>query len=71
MDNAKSNYDALVANIAALKATIERRQIVAPFDGITGIVKVNVGEYVTVGTEIVRVEDRRLMQVDFSLAQMS
>ncbi|MDY4279879.1 MAG: efflux RND transporter periplasmic adaptor subunit [[Pasteurella] mairii] len=69
MDNAKSNYDALVANIAALKATIERRQIVAPFDGITGIVKVNVGEYVTVGTEIVRVEDRRLMQVDFSLAQ--
>lgn len=59
MDNA-NQHDALVANIAALKATIERRQIVAPFDGITGIVKVNVGEYVTVGTEIVRVEDRQL-----------
>lgn len=71
LDNAKASYDALVANIEALKATIQRRQIVAPFDGVAGIVKVNAGQYVTNGTEIVRVEDRSQMKVDFSIAQNS
>lgn len=69
VDNAKSAYDAQVANIEALKATIERRQIVAPFDGKAGIVKVNVGQYVTVGTEIVRVEDTSSMKIDFAISQ--
>ncbi|OOF67931.1 efflux RND transporter periplasmic adaptor subunit [Rodentibacter caecimuris] len=69
VDNAKSAYDAQVANIESLKAVIERRQIVAPFDGVAGIVKVNVGQYVNIGTEIVRVEDTALMKVDFSISQ--
>lgn len=33
--------------------------------------KVNAGQYVTNGTEIVRVEDRSQMKVDFSIAQNS
>ena len=69
LDSAKASYDAQAANINSLKATIERRQIVAPFDGKAGIVKVNVGQYVNVGTEIVRVEDRSSMKVDFAIAQ--
>ncbi|OOF40637.1 efflux transporter periplasmic adaptor subunit [Rodentibacter rarus] len=69
VDNAKSAYDAQVANIESLKATIERRQIVAPFDGKAGIVKVNVGQYVNIGTEIVRVEDTSSMKIDFAISQ--
>lgn len=69
LDNAKAKYDALVANIKALQATIERRQIVAPFNGVAGIVKVNVGQFINAGTEIVRVEDHSQMKVDFSIAQ--
>ena len=69
LDSAKAAYDTQAANINSLKATIERRQIVAPFDGKAGIVKVNVGQYVNVGTEIVRVEDRSSMKVDFAIAQ--
>ncbi|KIP50620.1 membrane protein [Haemophilus influenzae] len=69
MDNAKAAYDAQVASIESLKAAIERRKIVAPFDGKAGIVKVNVGQYVNVGTEIVRVEDTSSMKVDFALSQ--
>ena len=68
-DNAKAAYDALVANIESLKASIVRRQIYAPFNGITGIVKVNEGQYVNVGSEIVRVEDQSLMKIDFSISQ--
>lgn len=69
LDNAKSAYEALVANIEALKSAIERRQIVAPFDGKTGIVKVNVGQFVGAGTEIVRLEDNSSMKIDFALSQ--
>ncbi|OOF43400.1 efflux transporter periplasmic adaptor subunit [Rodentibacter rarus] len=69
VDNAKSAYDVQVANIESLKATIERRQIVAPFDGKAGIVKVNVGQYVNIGTEIVRVEDTSSMKIDFAISQ--
>ncbi|EGP05599.1 hypothetical protein GEW_07018 [Pasteurella multocida subsp. gallicida str. Anand1_poultry] len=69
LDNAKSAYEALESNIAALKAGIARRQILAPFDGQTGIVKVNVGQYVNQGMEIVRVEDTSSMKIDFALSQ--
>lgn len=69
MDNAKAAYDQLTATIHSLKANLERRKIVAPFDGVSGIVQVNVGQYVTMGTEIVRVEDISTMRVDFSVSQ--
>lgn len=69
VDNAKAAYDAQAANIASLEATIERMKIIAPFDGKAGIVKVNVGQFVTAGTEIVRVEDVSSMKIDFSISQ--
>lgn len=69
LDSAKATYDQLVASINSLKATIERRKILAPFDGVTGIVQVNEGQYISVGTEIVRVEDVSSMKVDFSVSQ--
>ncbi|MGV6987921.1 efflux RND transporter periplasmic adaptor subunit [Testudinibacter sp. P80/BLE/0925] len=69
LDNAESSYKALVANIESAKATIARRQIYAPFDGIAGIVQVNVGEYVTNGQAMVRVEDISTAKIDFSIGQ--
>ncbi|KAE9528996.1 efflux RND transporter periplasmic adaptor subunit [Testudinibacter aquarius] len=71
LDNAESSYRALVANIEAAKATIARRQIYAPFDGVTGIIQVNVGQYVTIGQAMVRVEDISTTKIDFSLGQNS
>lgn len=69
LDNAKATYDQLVANINSLKSTIDRRKIVAPYDGVTGIVQVNEGQYISTGTEIIRVEDVSSMKVDFSVSQ--
>ena len=69
LDNAKATLDQLIANVNSLKATIDRRKIVAPYDGVTGIVQVNEGQYIAVGTEIVRVEDISSMKVDFSVSQ--
>lgn len=69
LDNAQSTYNQLVANIEALRASIKRRQIYSPFSGIAGIVNVNVGQYITMGSEIVRVEDQSSMRVRFTLPQ--
>ncbi|OOS00289.1 efflux transporter periplasmic adaptor subunit [Haemophilus paracuniculus] len=69
LDAAQSTYSQLVANIDAVKASINRRQIYSPFEGVAGIVKVNVGEFINVGTEIVRVEDASRMKVSFTLPQ--
>ncbi|WP_373817917.1 efflux RND transporter periplasmic adaptor subunit [Glaesserella sp.] len=69
LDSAQSTYNQLVATIESLKAEIARRQIYAPFDGIAGIVNVNVGQYITAGTEIVRVEDQSSMKIRFTLPQ--
>ncbi len=69
LDNAKASLDSLQANIDALKASLSRRQIVAPFSGTTGIVKVNVGQFVNAGGDVLRLEDRSQMKVDFAIAQ--
>lgn len=69
LDSAQATYNQLVANIESLKAQIARRQIYAPFDGVAGIVNVNVGQFISAGTEIVRVEDQSVMKIRFTLPQ--
>lgn len=68
-DNAQAVYQQLAANIESLKASIKRRQIYAPFDGEAGIVHINAGQFISAGTDIVRVEDRSQMKVSFTLPQ--
>lgn len=68
-DSAQSTYNQLIANIDSLRSTIKRRQIYAPFSGYAGIVNVNIGQYITPGTEIVRVEDQSSMKIRFTLPQ--
>ena len=55
-DQAEATYDALLADIDSLRATIARREIRAPFSGITGIRQVNLGQYLQPGAEVVRLE---------------
>lgn len=45
--------------------TLERRSIVAPIDGVVGIVPVELGDYVTQQTEIATIDDRGSLLVDF------
>lgn len=55
------------AELALQKAELDlhRRDINAPFDGVVGIILVNVGDYVTTSSEIARVDDRSDILVDF------
>ncbi len=45
--------------------TLERRSIVAPIDGVVGILPVSVGNAVTTQTEIATIDDRTRIVVDF------
>lgn len=63
--------DAQIAEQAARLAlstaelNLRRRNIVAPIDGIAGIVAVNIGDNVTTQTSIVTLDDRSSILVDF------
>ncbi|NRD75761.1 efflux RND transporter periplasmic adaptor subunit [Shewanella sp. VB17] len=69
LDNSESKYLTLQADIESLAATIDRRAIDAPFAGLVGIRSVNLGEYLQVGTDIVRLEDISTMKIRFTVPQ--
>jgi membrane fusion protein (multidrug efflux system) len=69
LEVALAKYNALQANIESLQANIDLRQIKAPFDGVLGIRNINLGQYVSAGTDIVRLEDLSVMRVRFSVPQ--
>jgi RND family efflux transporter MFP subunit len=64
-------FDAQIAEQAAKLAlstaelNLRRRDIAAPIDGIAGIVAVNIGDNVTTQTNIVTIDDRTAILVDF------
>lgn len=69
LDDAQSKYDSLTAQSISLKATIERRSIRAPFGGVLGIRKVNRGQYLQPGDEIVSLQDLSVMRMRFLIGQ--
>jgi len=69
VDDAEAEFLALQGQIEAYQATISRRVIRAPFDGITGLRNVYMGEYLKAGAEIVRLEDVSRMRIRFTVAQ--
>lgn len=48
---------------------LSKRTIRAPIPGIVGIVAVNVGDYITTSTQIVTVDDRSAILVDFQVPE--
>ncbi|MGV3548785.1 efflux RND transporter periplasmic adaptor subunit [Rhizobium sp.] len=51
--------------VSSAEIALARRTVKAPIDGIAGIVSVNTGDYVTVSTPLVTIDDRSRLLVDF------
>lgn len=68
-DQATSQQKATEANVAEIKATIARKTIRAPFSGILGIRKVNLGQYLSAGTPIVSNQTLNPIYVNFGVPQ--
>ena len=68
-DEAVSRLEVARANAALAQARLERTRIRAPFDGIVGIRKVNVGDYVRDGDALINIEDIAVLKLDFRLPE--
>ncbi len=66
-DTAQSQRDALTAQVAARRATLEKKTIVAPFAGRLGIRKINLGQVLQPGESIVQLASLEPLHVDFTL----
>ena len=69
LDDAQSKYDSLNAQSISLTATIDRRIITAPFGGVLGIRKVNLGQYLHPGDLIASLQDLSVMRMRFLVGQ--
>lgn len=57
------------ANLELARARLDKLTLNAPFDGILGLRKVSLGDYVTDGQDIVNLEDIEPLKVDFRIPE--
>ncbi|MDR0716206.1 MAG: efflux RND transporter periplasmic adaptor subunit [Azoarcus sp.] len=69
-DEAASRLEVARASVALARARLERTRIRAPFDGIVGIRKVSVGDYVRDSDVLVNIEDIDTLKLDFRLPEI-
>ena len=71
LDDAETKSKQAAADVDSLRATIARKRVVAPFAGRAGIRLVNIGQYVSPGTQIVPLHSLNPVYVHFALPQQS
>lgn len=69
LDASQSRADQAHANVDAQHARIAQKTIVAPFDGVLGIRKVNLGQYVNAGEDVVSLQSLSPIFLDFMLPE--
>jgi membrane fusion protein, multidrug efflux system len=68
-DAAQATYDQAVAGIAKTEAIISQKLVRAPFDGELGVRHVEVGQYLTAGTQIVTLTDLSQLYSNFTVTE--
>jgi len=58
------------AAVSLVQARLEKYTLLAPFDGVAGLRKISLGEYVGAGTEIVNLEMIDPLKVDFRVPEL-
>src|SRR5260370_380339 len=69
LDTAEATLKQNQANADAIKTTIEKKTLRAPFAGRLGIRQVNLGQYLDAGKPIVSLQSLTPVHADFSLPQ--
>ncbi|MFD2514460.1 efflux RND transporter periplasmic adaptor subunit [Pontibacter locisalis] len=66
-DQVSNQLATATADIQALKASLAKAYIRAPFDGVVGLRQVSEGSYVTASTPIARIVDVSPVKIEFSI----
>jgi multidrug efflux system membrane fusion protein len=69
VDTAQATFDQASAGIAKTEAIISQKLVRAPFDGELGVRKVEVGQYLTAGTQIVSLTDLSALYANFTVTE--
>jgi len=69
VDAAQATYDQANAGIAKTEAIISQKMVRAPFDGELGVRHVEVGQYLTAGTQIVSLTDLSVLYANFTVTE--
>ncbi|WP_422510053.1 efflux RND transporter periplasmic adaptor subunit [Stenotrophomonas sp. GZD-301] len=65
----QATHDEARAQVAQMQEEIAQRRVRAPFDGVLGVRRINLGQYVDAGTPIVTLTDPSRLHVDFSVPE--
>lgn len=68
-DEAEARFDAAKARVKQQEAIVKRKVIRAPFAGLAGIRKVNLGQYVEAGNPIVSLQALDPIYIDYTLPE--
>lgn len=69
VDTAQATYDQAKAGIAKTEALISQKLVRAPFDGDLGVRMVEVGQYLTAGTQIVTLTDLSVLYANLTVTE--
>lgn len=69
LDRMRAEAEQAEARVGEIGATIERKRIRAPFDGVLGIRQVNLGQYLQAGDPVVSLQALDPIFVDFAVPQ--
>jgi multidrug efflux system membrane fusion protein len=69
VDAAQATYDQANAGIAKTEAIISQKLVRAPFDGELGVRHVEVGQFLTAGTQIVSLTDLSTLYANFTVTE--
>jgi membrane fusion protein (multidrug efflux system) len=69
LEHAQSQFNAASADVEALRATIARKRVVAPYSGRTGVRQVSVGQFITAGQAVVSLFGDSGLYLDFSVPE--
>lgn len=71
LDQAQANYDQVRGEISGVQAVINQKSIRAPFAGVLGIRRVNLGQYLNPGDPVVTLTDLSKLFVNFPLPEQT
>lgn len=71
LDQAQADYDQTAADIRRVQALIEQKHIKAPFDGVLGVRRVHLGQFLRAGDPLVSLTDASVMYANITLPEQA
>ncbi|MGE8655163.1 MAG: efflux RND transporter periplasmic adaptor subunit [Achromobacter sp.] len=71
LDQAQADYDQAAGEIKRIQALIEQKRIKAPFDGVLGVRRVNLGQFARAGEPLVSLTDAASVFANITLPEQA